>query len=207
MRACSAPVCEARLTPSFVALLQMERGLAGHANDDVTVAGTDPAEMARRAPSGSSHARQHTATVAVETRVSLRRDGARPLRFAGALVAWDEATAELRHEGQAISVLRRVYLYRSEDGDAIGQVSFHPPPGRAARPVYRASRLTGLPDLAALLREAGAEACFAVSASPAELVCGPPPVPGIAAHVPIAGRDPSDTPSVDATTPESPATR
>lgn len=123
-------------------------------------------------------------------------------------MACRESVVQLEHAGETVAVRRQVALYRSSDGEAVGQVVFHPPADRAARPVYRAGRLARPSDLLGLMSDPGAEACFAVSRAPAFIKRSPPPVPGFATQAAPAGMTNSPAPAAEAApTLEPPATR
>jgi hypothetical protein len=86
--------------------------------------------------------------------LSLRRDGARPLRVRGVLI---HRTEVLAGEGRGI-----LQLFATEDGGAVAQVAYLPPEGLSARPVFRVTQVGDAAELRAFIDREGPERCLAV---------------------------------------------
>ena len=153
------PNCEARVSPELLALL---RGGSWKAS---ATALTDPAETDR--VERAAALKDDPATLA-EPRsqwpfVSLQRDGARPMRFPGLMVTSHSESLDVQVDGQPVPVERHLALYLTQEGGTVAHVICAPADDQPARPIHRAAHLTSAEELAALLRVASPDTCFAVS--------------------------------------------
>jgi len=86
--------------------------------------------------------------------LTLRRDGARPVRFRGALVL------EVRSGHAAAQWYLR--LFATENGEAVAQLAYLPPETLPARPVFRIAQIDSADALHRFITDTGPEQCFAV---------------------------------------------
>lgn len=115
------------------------------------------------------------------TMLSLRRDGARPARFRGALVL------ELRSGTPPAEGHLR--LFATAEGEAVAHLYYLPPDTLPARPIFRAAPVATAEALHRFISETAPEQCFAVNGSATPLcmhreVCDmlrlPADLPGLA---------------------------
>jgi hypothetical protein len=153
------PVCEAQVSPELLALLR---------GDSWKVSATVPE------PPAVTYAENTVVPVEVASGprlaqkldwpvVSLRRDGARPMRFPGLVVTSDSQSLDVQVAGTPVPVARHLTLYLTATGESVAHVVCIPSEDQPARPVHRAARVASAEDLAALLRAASPDTCFAVS--------------------------------------------
>lgn len=101
--------------------------------------------VSREVPAHGVAPRRQPATV-----LRLRRDGARPLRFAGAVVANGSLAVPTAKEAVS-TVLVRFVLYLGVDGRVVAEAATDVPADARLRPVHRASAVETAADLDAFL--------------------------------------------------------
>ncbi|MDG4648429.1 hypothetical protein P6F26_08225 [Roseibacterium sp. SDUM158017] len=169
----SAPDCDVRLSAELIALLRQgatwrQKPSPGFA-ETCGVPGTDSPGHVKKGLQGADFA---DGSVPHGRRFSLRRDGRRPMRFSGLLVACQDEVVTLAVDDRTVPVTRSLALYATDVGGTVAHVVCRPPDGHAAHAVHRAAMLDRPADLAALLASAGPEACFAVSTAPVRRLGG-----------------------------------
>ena len=147
----ATPSIEARVSPELGALLAR----IGHTHRRPATR-----RLASGHDKGSADRQPRSASGEPWEQCSLRRDGARPDRFRGALLfevtsGADPATGRLR-------------LFATADGEAVAHLAYHPPETLPARPVFRTARITSAESLWRFVSDTGPEACFAVCGSGGE---------------------------------------
>jgi hypothetical protein len=147
MNAPAEPRLEARVTPE---LRQLLVGLRMPRRPTAEPWEVDPPYH------GSRGARQHAAPAATAPwkQVSLRRDGALPAMFEGALVLEVRSGQDPEH-----GYLR---LFATADGEAVAHLAYLPPDSLPARPVFRAARVATAEALHRFIDDADPASCLAV---------------------------------------------
>ncbi len=168
------PNCEATVSPELIALM---RGLATAKADADAAAETvnaeepdiaDEAEVVQADPvlEGTSPASvtQPLADTGPLHAVSLRIDGARPMQFVGSeLCAADLKQSVQDANGFAGEIATHLRLFRADDGRVLAHVATEPGPGLPARPIHRVADVWASSDLAAFVKAASEDACFAAT--------------------------------------------
>lgn len=85
--------------------------------------------------------------------LTLRRDGGRPLKIRGALIHRTEVQAG---EGRGL-----LQVFAIDSGGAVAQVSYVPPEGLPARPVFRVAEVGDAAELGDFIEREGPERCLA----------------------------------------------
>jgi len=153
------PVCEAQVSPELLTLLR-----GGSWKVSATVPEPPDVTDADRVVLSAEVAPSPRVAQAPDWPViSLRRDGARPMRFPGLMVTSNVESLDVQVEGISVPVARHLSLYLTDTGESIAHVACIPSEDQPARPVHHAARVASADDLAALLRAASPETCFAVS--------------------------------------------
>jgi hypothetical protein len=147
MDALPAPALEARISPELRRLLRELRVERDPSTGPLTA---EPYQCQLV----TVQRREQAASVSPWDWCSLRRDGARPARFRGALVLeWKSP-----HEPDR-GYLR---LFATAKGEAVAHLVYLPPEYLPARPIFRATRVDTADALHRLVAETGPEECFSV---------------------------------------------
>jgi hypothetical protein len=103
----------------------------------------------------------------VWTQVKLRRDGGRPFYGEALLVCACKNDVHVEFHGVSLVVRQNIAVYLRSIQRPLLHISYHPPEGYPARPVYQVFQPETADDLSDILNDFGPENCFSVSAQPA----------------------------------------
>lgn len=146
-----APDCSVNLSPELLALL-------ADAAD-----GRHPEDRAGGSRSDPSEAQLTGHELATPRTVHLRRDGARPLSFVGALIAEHTDCVTLRWAGGRSDASRTCRVYADRDGACLAHLAIVPESDGPMRPVYRAAEVASRDALIRLLQTNQPGLCFAAA--------------------------------------------
>lgn len=144
------PCFSAQVSPELLALMRGPMPLQE---------GTRPPERPKQPTMCSSGAARWA-------RMSLRRDGRRPVRVEAMELATRQDFTCVQLDGTEIEVTRRVSAYLTGSGGVLVHLVMSPPPDSPARPVYRVFETDSADHLAGALAQHGPELCFTVSLQP-----------------------------------------
>lgn len=156
------PTCEATVQPELVRL--MRAALASTEAEvappvaDTTAQIAPPPKAARQGADGGAPS---LGKDPIWEAVALRRDGLRPKRFDGLLIADMDCTVSLPNGAQVHQVVR---LYVTKAGAIIAQVACTPDEELGVRPIYSTQTVLCQQDLSRLMSQVSPRTCLGFAA-------------------------------------------